>query len=62
MEQKIFNSDKSRTKLDLKFNHGYWWIRSTDYSHYSIGYVYHNTNIYYYNTIKGIGVIPVCMI
>ena len=62
MEQTIFNSDKSRTKIDLKFNNDYWWLRSTDYFHGSIGYVYHNTNIYYYNAIKCIGVVPVCMI
>ena len=28
MEQKIFNSDKSRIKCDLKFSSFYWWLRS----------------------------------
>ena len=28
MEQKIFNSAKSRIKYDLKFSSVYWWLRS----------------------------------
>ena len=63
MERMIFNSDKSRTKIDLKFNHDYWWLRSvdSDYSTY-VSYVsylgFAHTSFAYYDN----GVLPTCMI
>ena len=61
MEQNIFNSDKSRTKIDLTFNHEYWWIRST--RHFTFV-----ANISFYGIVRKFpaydynNVAPVCMI
>ena len=61
MEQNIFNSDKSRTKIDLTFNHEYWWIRSarhfTFVANISFYGVVRKFPVYDYNNVA-----PVCMI
>ena len=64
MEQKIFNSDKSRIKRDLDklFQH-YWWLRSACNDHY---YAYSAVNFYggvnNFHTQFNYGISPTCMI
>ena len=68
MEWKIFNSYKSRTKLDinLTFFQNYWWLRSACNDHYisCTGYatLYGNINYnYFYNHLNR-GIVPTCII
>ena len=69
MERKIFNSDKSRIRLNFNFKTSYWWIRSTDSLHRSItcaitdnGTIDDNGYVYYVFTFKNYGVLPACTI
>ena len=68
MEQKIFNSYKSRSKLDINFPffQNYWWLRSAcNYPYISCtGYttLYGNINYNYFDNHLNHGIVPTCTI
>ena len=64
MEQKIFNSDKSRIKCDLKFSSFYWWLRSIYInSYYSTSTcASFSGHISSFNIQFSNGIIPTCTI
>ena len=67
MEQKIFNSNKSRVKLDLKFNRQLWWGRSRRFYHNAyvccIGYFgLSGFGANYIVKVDYISITPTCMI
>ena len=63
MEQKIFNSNKSRIKCNLNFEQYYWQLRSACNDYY---YAYSAVNFYggvnNFHTQFNYGISPTCMI
>ena len=61
MERKIFNSYKSRVKMNLEFKRFYWNIRSL-HNKYSIVGIDYSGFVCKYHTTDYISILPVCSI
>ena len=61
MKRKIFNSNKSRIKLDVdEFKPCCWWLRCCN--NFPL-YVYYDGDVYHYICrLSNIGILPVCTI